>query len=230
MKISIAIPTTSMENGENLFIRCLNSLWDQTFQDFEIVVTDNSDDDRIKNICEHYRTGIVYYRNPVKGMASNTNAAIKHSRGELIKILYMDDFLIDNEALETIAKKFHGQWLVNACLHVDEWGVIGTLHIPSYNDRIIEGFNTIGSPSVLTLKNTNLIDGELLYFDENLGWLLDCDYYKRMYELYGDPVIISKPLTGIGIHNGQVTNTISQEIKMKECQYLMNKYPQKSLA
>ena len=138
MRLSIAIPTAKMINGENLFVRCLNSLWDQSFQDFEIVVTDNSDDDSIKNVCDYYRTGIKYYRNPRKGMAQNTNEAIKHSQGDLIKILYMDDFLFDDEALEIIVKKFKGQWLVNGCLHLDDMGVIGTPHIHSYNDRIYE--------------------------------------------------------------------------------------------
>ena len=78
-KMSIAIPTHGMENKQFFMKRCLDSLWNQTFQDFEIVVTDNSDDDDIKEICDFYRTGIRYYRNPIKGMAQNTNEAIRKS-------------------------------------------------------------------------------------------------------------------------------------------------------
>lgn len=222
--ISVAIPTSSMVNGEKLFARCLNSLWDQTYQDFEIVVTDNSDDDVIEALCHYYKTGINYYRNPVKGMAQNTNEAIRRSKGDIIKILYMDDFLLDDEALETIVKKFKGNWLVNGCLHVDDLGITGNAHIPCYNDKIYEGHNTIGSPSVLTIKNGNPLDGDPLFFDENLTWLLDCDYYKRMYDLFGEPVIIKEPLTGMGLHSDQATHTMGNERKLLEYDYLTKKY------
>ncbi len=222
--ISIAIPTISMKNGKELFTRCLNSLWDQSFQEFEIVVTDNSDDDTIKSLCDYYKTGIRYYKNSRKGISQNTNEAIKHSTGELVKILYMDDFLLDDEALELMVKKFKGQWLVSGCLHVDELGIIGTPHIPSYNERIFEGYNTIGSPSVLMIKNSNPLDGSPQLFDENLGWMLDCDYYKRLHDLYGEPIVLDKPLIGIGLHPAQATNTLGDEIKLKEQEYLHKKY------
>lgn len=220
MKLSIALPTSSMKGGEELFTRCLNSLWDQTFQDFEIVVTDNSDDDVVRSICDYYRTGINYYKNPIKGMAQNTNEAIRKSTGDLIKVLYMDDFLIDTEALEIIVKNFKGNWLVNACMHVDSFGVVPrTPHIPHYSDNIQEGNNTIGSPSVMTIKN-----GLNMYFDENMTWLLDCDYYKRMYDLYGEPVYLKEPLTAIGLHEDQMTNTMGDGRKLFEHEYMKKKY------
>jgi len=219
--ISIAIPTSSRQDGEKMFTRCLNSLWDQTYQNFEVVVTDNSDDDLIQNICDSYKTGIVYYRNPIKGMAQNTNEAIRRSRGEIIKILYMDDFLIDTEALEDILKKFTSDvnWLVTGCVQVDAFGIDGHAHRPRYNDQIHTGLNTIGSPSVLSIRNK-----DPLFFDENLTWLLDCCYYRRLYEKYGEPAIINKPLTGIGVGPYQMTNVLSHEIKKREYDYLQEKY------
>ncbi|MBU0924027.1 glycosyltransferase family 2 protein, partial [bacterium] len=87
-----------MKDSDFFFKRCLDSLWNQSFQDFEIVVTDNSEDDTIKTICEWYRTGIKYFKNPRKGMAQNTNEAIQKSKGELIKILYMDDYMAHDDA------------------------------------------------------------------------------------------------------------------------------------
>lgn len=222
MKISVAIPTSNMPNGEALFRRCLDSLWDQSFQDFEIVVTDNSDDNSIRAICSYYGAGINYYRNPRKGMALNTNDAIMKSRGDIIKVLYMDDFLIDDEALETISERFEGRWLVNGCIHVDSYGVIPRdAHVPSWNDRMHEGVNTIGSPSVMAILN----DDPML-FDEELTWLLDCDYYRRMRDRWGYPVIVPKPLTAIGIHDGQATNTMGDQRKQQECLYMMEKYKQ----
>jgi len=220
MKLSIAIPTSDMKEKGFFFKRCLDSLWNQTFQDFEVVVTDNSDDDLIREICDYYRTGINYFKNPHKGMAQNTNEAIKRSIGDLIKIIYMDDFLAHPRALEKIVKKFEGYWLVTACTHTrDNNGLMFNNHFPSYNEYIYLGNNTIGSPSVLTIKNE-----EPLLFDEEMTWLLDGDYYKRMYDKYGEPVIINDINVCIGLHDGQMTHLMGDERKLKEFEYAKQKY------
>ncbi len=217
-KLSLAIPTHSMHNGDYFFKRCLDSLWNQSFQDFEIVVTDNSEDDVIKDLCEFYRTGIKYYRNPIKGMAQNTNEAIRRSKGELIKILYLDDYMAHDKALFKIVNHFEGQWLVTGCLHDDGVEVYNP-HIPHYSKDIYKGNNTIGSPSVLTIKNDNP-----LMFDEEMTWLLDCDYYKRMYDLYGEPVILKDKNVIMGLHPAQATHTMGDERKLQEHDYLIKKH------
>lgn len=218
--ISIAIPTHEMENGEYFFKRCMDSCWDQTFQDFEIVVTDNSDNNVIENLCEKwYKTGVKYFRNPRKGMAPNTNEAIKKSTGDLIKILYMDDYLIHNQVLEKIVRYFKGHWLVTGCTHTTRGKYFFDNHIPHYSEDIHTGHNTIGSPSVLTIKNENP-----LLFDEEMQWVLDCDYYRRMYDLYGKPVVLKEICTAIGLHEGQITNLLSNDQKISEINYSIKKY------
>lgn len=180
-----------MENGEFFLNRLKESLDKQTFRDFELVITKEGK------------------------MAENTNAAIRKSKGELIKILYMDDYLAHPDALQMISDAFEGEWLVTGCAHDP-----GThTHYPVYNDRIHEGINTIGSPSVLTLKN----DDPLL-FDESLTWLLDCDLYKRLYEKHGTPTILNDINVVIGVGGHQTTHLLSEDIKVAEHDYLENKY------
>ncbi len=219
MKLSVCIPTYSMRSGDYFFKRCLDSLWNQTFQDFEIVVTDNSDDGVIESICEYYKTGIRYFRNRNKGMAQNTNEAIQRSKGDLIKILYMDDYLYVDKSLEFIVNNFEGQWLVTSCRHTITGDETFNTHHPRYSQDIHTGNNTIGSPSVLTIKNE-----QPLLFDEKLGYMLDCDYYRRMYEIYGEPTIMKHVNVIIGLHDGQVSSLISKEAKLQEQGYLLQKY------
>lgn len=222
-RMTIAVPTHGMENKGVFLRRLLDSLWNQTFQDFEIVVTDNSDDNELEEICDWYRTGIRYFKNPIKGMAQNTNEAIKKSKGEIIKILYLDDFMAHDDALEDIWDHFKGDWLVTGCAHTmrrtrgemywyDE-------HIPSYNDNIHKGDNTIGSPSVLAIKNK----GHLL-FDEEMTWLLDGELYKRYYEKYGPPTVIKGVNVVIGVGDHQATYILTDERKMSEHEYINKKY------
>lgn len=191
MRISVAVPVYDMPNGDFFLKRLKDSLAIQTFRDFELVIT---------------REG---------KMAENTNAAIKASSGELIKILYMDDYLTHENSLQMISDAFEGEWLVTGCAHNP-----GThTHLPVYNERIHEGINTIGSPSVLTLRN----DDPLL-FDETLTWMLDCDLYKRLYEKHGPPTILNDINVTIGIHEGQTTFILDEETKQREHDYLIEKH------
>src|SRR3990167_9957702 len=210
MKFTIAIPTHEMENRTFFFKRCLDSLWGQTFQDFEIVVTDNSDDNMIKDICGHYGGWIRYYKNKRKGMPQNTNEAIKKSEGELIKILYMDDYLLHDKVLEEIADKFEKGWLICGADNNSS---------PRWTGDIHTGNNKLGSPSALTIENK-----KPLFFDEKLTWLLDADLYRRYYEKYGEPTIMHGKHIGIGIGSHQLTHLISDERKLSEGDYLMKKY------
>ena len=146
--------------------------------------------------------------------------SIKQSRGELIKILYMDDFMAHDDALDKIIKHFKGQWLVTGCTHIKKGdSYTHQIHLPSYTEGVCRGGNTIGSPSVLTIRNENP-----LMFDEEMTWMLDCDYYKRMYDLYGEPTILKDINVIIGLHNSQVTNLLTDERKLQEYQYITKKY------
>lgn len=213
-KLTVAIPTHDMENKVFFLKRCLDSLWNQTFQDFDIVVSDNSQDDILGDVCDWYG-GIDYFQNPRKGMAQNTNEAIKRSTGSLIKILYMDDFLAHDNALEVIWDNFKGWWLVTGCEHTDGIERFNP-HIPKYSREV--GKNTIGSPSVLTIKNDHP-----LMFDEEMTWLLDDDYYKRLYER-GAPTILEDINVVIGLGEHQMTYILSDELKANEFEYITHKH------
>ena len=190
-KISIVIPIYNMPRAKFFLDRCIDSIHNQTFDNYEIVITKEGK------------------------MAENTNAGIKKSKGELIKILFMDDYLTHKNALQVIVDSFHGQWLVTGCKHDPG----DSPHWPRWDDKMVEGVNTIGSPSVMTIKNE-----EPLLFDENLGWLLDCDYYQRMYDKYGEPVFLNDINVTIGIGEHQATNLMGDKVKTKEQQYLYEKY------
>jgi glycosyltransferase involved in cell wall biosynthesis len=225
--LSVCIPTYEMRGeATRVLTRSFNILKQQTLKRFEIVISDNSTDDVIKNLCkrpEYASLNINYFKNPIKGMAQNTNSAIRHARGEIIKILYMDDYLADKNSLQEIVYNFKGHWMVTGCEHDDENHRYNS-HYPTYNNKIHSGKNTIGSPSVLAIKNENP-----LLFDENMTWLLDCDYYKRLYDKYGKPTILNQINVVIGISKYQVTNILPSSAKKKERYYMARKYNKRLL-
>jgi len=191
--ISICIPIYDMPNGDFFLKRCIDSIMAQTYKNYEIVITKDGK------------------------MAENSNSAIKKAKGDLIKILYMDDYLATPNSLQEIVDNFKGDWLVTGCLHDDD-GVVGRPHYAEMNPNITTE-NSIGSPSVLTIRK-----GLDMYFDENLGWLLDCDLYKRLFDKYGEPDILDELNVVIGCGYHQATNLMGQKVKNDEHNYMLNKY------
>lgn len=194
-KISICIPIHNMQNADFFLRRLMQSLEIQTFRDFEIVITKEGK------------------------MAQNTNAAIKKCKGEIIKILYMDDLFYDSQALEKIVSEFEqgANWVVTGCIHVTKDGQTVNPHLAKW-EGINKGINTIGSPSVMAFINAGDV-----FFDENLSWVLDTDLYIRLGEKWGMPNFIDEYLIGIGIGSHQMTNILSDEYKQQEYEYLQKK-------
>jgi glycosyltransferase involved in cell wall biosynthesis len=145
-------------------------------------------------------------------MAENTNSGIKRAKGKLIKILFMDDILSSENSLQEIVDNFTDEdnWIITGC---------DTNPHPYWTDDITSGNNKLGSPSCLTFRN-----GLNMYFDENMSWLLDCDFYKRMYDKYGEPKILDSVNVNLGIGDHQVTNIMPHEEKLAEHNYMNKKY------
>lgn len=226
--ISICIPTYEMKGLGHIFLKqSFDILANQIFKDFDVVVSDHSKNDNIKNLCLEYgnKLKINYHRNTenIGSSSANINNAIKKADGKLIKILFQDDFLFDEKSLEKIVKNFdleRDNWMVTACTRSkDGVNFFGSFY-PKYNNRIHLGINTISSPSVLTIKNENP-----LLFDEKLIWLMDCDYYKKCYNKFGNPKILNEINIVNRIGGHQVSNSVVNVLtKLKETIYLIKKY------
>ena len=223
---SVAIPTYEMYgNGvkflENNFIK----LEKQTFNDFEVVISDHSLDNGVMELCKKWgdRLVIKYFKNTIGigKSSSNINYALKKCRGEWIKIIFQDDFLVSNESLEIIHRHIKNsdniKWVITACEHTTDGVTLYRPFYPKWNDKIHTGINTFSSPSVLTIKNNYI-----LLFNEELVWLMDVDYYKRMYDKYGEPYYIMDINVVNRIWGNSVSNTLSNEIKQKETRLMIN--------
>lgn len=227
-KISICIPTYEMKGKGHIFLKeSFNILLKQTFKNFNVIISDHSNNSLIENLCKDYKDklNIKYFKNikNVGSSSANINNAIKKADGELVKILFQDDFLFKNKSLEEIVNNFDTKkdiWLVTACEHSNDGITFFRPFYPRYNNLIFLGKNTISSPSVLTINNENPI-----LFDEKLIWLMDCDYYKRYYDKYGLPKILNdiNVVNRIGSH--QVSNSIiNKNIKVIEIIYVIKKF------
>ena len=83
---------------------------------------------------------------------------MKRCKGNIIKVLFQDDFLWDEHSLAKINDAFdeNTNWLVTSCEHTYDGVNFHRTHRPRYNDLIYTGKNTIGNPSVLSVETTKI--------------------------------------------------------------------------
>ncbi|MEU1014230.1 glycosyltransferase family 2 protein [Streptomyces sp. NPDC005900] len=91
-RLSIGLP---VYNGEEYLAESLDALLGQTYEDFELVITDNASTDGTEDICRKYAardSRIRYLRLPRNiGAAPNHNYVFTQCRGELFKWASHDD-------------------------------------------------------------------------------------------------------------------------------------------
>jgi glycosyltransferase involved in cell wall biosynthesis len=91
-KVSIGLP---VYNGEKYLQSAVNSILQQDYTDFELVISDNASSDATEAICRDYAAKdprVRYSRNPCNiGLAPNHNRVFHLSRGEFFKWVAHDD-------------------------------------------------------------------------------------------------------------------------------------------
>lgn len=194
MKVSIAIPYHTTDKTAFYLSRLLKSIEEQTFKDYEIILTKEGD------------------------FAENHNAAIKKSTGDIIKLMQMDDYFTHQNALRFLVHAFDNdesaKWLISATKHTD-----GVIHQPRWTEDIYTGNNQLGSVSSISVRR-----GAVLLFEEPLQWVVDCDWYYRMKLKYGFPMLLLDPGVTIDIRTDRLSHTIPTPIKLQEIEYLQKKY------
>ena len=93
-RVSIGLP---VYNGEDYLSEAIDSILNQTYEDFELFISDNASIDDTQKICEKYAeldNRIFYYRlHKNLGAAKNYNILLDYASGEYFKWSAHDDFL-----------------------------------------------------------------------------------------------------------------------------------------
>jgi glycosyltransferase involved in cell wall biosynthesis len=92
IKISVGMP---VYNGEPYLEQAIRATLDQTFEDFELIISDNASSDRTEEICRDFASQdsrIIYIRNDKNiGAANNYNQLFHKSSGEYFRWFNADD-------------------------------------------------------------------------------------------------------------------------------------------
>ena len=92
-KISVIVPIYKVEN----YLReCVDSILNQTFSDFELILIDDGSPDNCPIICDEYakkdaRIKVLHKENG--GLSSARNAGLKVAKGEFLSFVDSDDYI-----------------------------------------------------------------------------------------------------------------------------------------
>lgn len=223
--ISICITVHQHLRAVEMLRTLVESAMAQDYPDKEIIVSDDSQNDDVYNYCRLFfdarmnPCSLHYVRNPRPGKSSiNMNNAINHASGDIIKPMFGDDYFVAPDTLSRLAAGLYDHWGVCTSTHNNDRAD----HVPYPHRSLRElalGENTYGCPSAVIFKKTDL------RFDEELIWLMDCEFYAQMYQRYGYPSFISEVKVGIREWGGQVSNTAaSGSVRVREAEYVGSKY------
>lgn len=97
---SIIIPNY---NCEKYIKECLDSIFNQTFIDYEVIVIDDGSTDNSIEVIKNYNVKILHTKRKYAGGARNKG--LEEVKGEYIIFLDSDDWLYDNKVLERLNDK-----------------------------------------------------------------------------------------------------------------------------
>lgn len=125
-KISIIIP---VYNVEKYLSECLNSILNQTFQDFEIICVDDGSIDKSLDILQEFKRKddrFVIIQQSHAGAGAARNIGVKLAKGKYIQFLDSDDYFEPNllEEMYKHAEKYGSDLTVCSSRKVDDEGNI----------------------------------------------------------------------------------------------------------
>lgn len=228
-QISVIIP---VYNAELYIKESIDSILNQTFTNFElIIVNDASKDDSKKIIASYTDNRIIFIDNlENKGAANSRNIAIKQAKGKYLAIMDSDDISLPNRLeVQYNYLESHNDVLVVGSFYkiINQSFVSDNLPVSANEVSLFSLlYSPIANPSAFIRKEVLLRHN--LKYNSKYEPAEDFDLWTRILD-YGDIVNITEVLLNYRIHDNQIStvNEIKkekavEEIRKKQLEKLIN--------
>lgn len=196
-RISVIVP---VYNAEKYLRVCIESILNQTFEDFELILIDDGSSDASKDICYEYmkldnRINLIEQLN--QGVSVARNIGIKKSSGEYIMFCDADDWL-EKDALKNLYDKinlnkdtdivFSGTYkdtylenkkVMNGIEGISEELFIDIKDVKYYLEYIYKSVLGVFQSPWAKLYSSKLIKSNNLYFNQYMICYEDFDFNLR---------------------------------------------------
>jgi glycosyltransferase involved in cell wall biosynthesis len=207
-KISVVIPTY---NYANFLGEAIQSVLDQTFTDFELIIVDNCSTDNTDEVVTKYLSDsrVSYYKNDTNlGLVGNWNKCLEYARGEYIKFLCADDkfrpqllekyvAVMDTHPNLALLSAYNEIFGARSLCRISPFK--GYVHAPLVIEDLLGRNNRLRSPSVCMFRKQHAEQAGR--FNPKLHQYADRDYYIRLLA-FGDCYFLPEPLCFARTHPG----------------------------
>jgi len=227
----ISIITPSFNQG-NFIEETILSVVSQDYPDLEYLVMDGGSSDATLNVLKKYSGKITWFSEADNGQTHAINKGLRRATGSIVGYLNADDLLLPGvlgKVAEALIDDPQTWWVMGKCRIVDEENNEIRRPITVYKNILLR------LHSLSTLLMTNYISqpatfwrGEALesigYLDESLHYVMDYEYWLRLYSKY-PPVFIPEYLAAFKIHrNSKTTSTGHKDIYIAEEKIVVQRY------
>lgn len=219
-KVTVIIP---VYNSEKYIGRCLDSVLNQTYKDFEILIVNDGSKDNSQKIIDSYKEKyfdiIVSIEQKNKGVAITRNESIKKANGKYIMFIDNDDYL-DSDYIETFVKN----------IETDDYDIVlGGYRRPTETGKIIKKLQLqneewskfmITAPWAKIYKKQYLIENNITFLNTNIG---EDVYFNLKAMLISNKIKIIDYIGYNWFYNTKsVSNTIQKNITQLQVYELLN--------
>ncbi len=185
-KISVL---TAVFNGERYLCQAIDSILNQSFEDFELILIDDASNDDTPSIISSYQDPrIISIRNDSNiGLTRSLNKALEHAKGEFIARQDADDISMNTR----LARQFdfminHSQvgLLGTACRIIDSKGMLRGYIDQPIDDIEIRWFSLLENSffhSSVMIRSEVLRNNSIMY-DERFRVTQDYDLWIRLLD------------------------------------------------
>jgi glycosyltransferase involved in cell wall biosynthesis len=182
-KVSIIIP---VYKAEKYIAATVQSVLEQTYKNFEILIIDDASPDKSIDICKQFtdsRIKIIHQEN--RGLAGARNTGIRHAQGEYLAFLDADDLWLPEKLEKHVAHldsspkvgvSFSCSTFIN-----DEGQPLGLYQIPKLKDITLPHVlcrNPIGNGSAAVIRREVF---EAIKFQDNLHGTVEDFYFDEHF-------------------------------------------------
>ena len=237
--VSVIIPTY---NRCTILSRSIQSVFNQSFTDFECIVVDDGSNDHTAVLIDSFDDDrLIYFRHENnRGASAARNTGIRNAKGDLIAFLDDDDEWLPTKLEKQIPllQSLHQSYGLVYCwmdYYDDKENVIYEHH-PKYKGyvfpQVLDAQRLGGCPTLLVRRD---VFARVGFFDESLPRGNDGDFIRRVcqkYEVDYVPEVLvyvysSHSIGQISDNNPKGINNhiISQLVKLRKFEDVLERFP-----
>lgn len=214
MKYSIIIPAY---NCEKTIEKCIDSVLNQTYQNYELIIVNDGSTDKTANIIKGYKekhSNVIVINNTNHGVSYSRNIGVKNSTGDYITFLDADDYyeidclsVINNylkkNRVDFLRYNFKNDGIGG--FNNDIYDLVGeNISKEKLFQHLLTNSKKIPNLVMLLFIKNNI--AKKIEFNENLHMMEDVDYYNQLIYASKKNLIIDEKKYNYYINSNSATH------------------------